>query len=313
MKTQAQIVEVKHSHESELLSIEGVTAVDVGFKYTGGRRTDEIAIRVHVKKKIRRNKLNKNQLVPAEIEGVKTDVIEGEYLPQVVKVLAEVLNGPDTGHYDPLMGGVSIGPCRSVGGFIFAGTLGATVLDRNTRARMMLSNYHVMCIDNSWRVGDAITQPSLIDTGICPTDVAASLQRAALGGSLDAAVATEISRSAVPQIVDIGGITGTRQAVLGMLVEKRGRTTLLTYGIVDGVSVSVRIDYGNPIGIIILTNQLSIVPDSPRSTRFSDHGDSGSVVINPPGTAVGLLFAGAADGSRSLANDYKSSIEQPSG
>jgi len=37
--------------EKELMSIPGVNAVDVGYKYVNGVVTDEICIRVHVKKK----------------------------------------------------------------------------------------------------------------------------------------------------------------------------------------------------------------------------------------------------------------------
>ncbi len=64
-----------------------------------------------------------------------------------------------------MLGGISIGPDRSVGGYIFAGTLGCIVTDNITSAKMMLSNFHVMCIDSSWNIGDKKNQPSLIDSG----------------------------------------------------------------------------------------------------------------------------------------------------
>jgi hypothetical protein len=302
MKTEREILEIKASQEAWLLSLSGVTAVDVGFKYVDGRRTEELAIRVHVIKKIARSKLRKTQLIPSEIDGVTTDVIQGYYVPHVA--VAHRISAhfkADENYYDPLKGGVSIGPCRVINGFVYAGTLGAIVVDRITRGRMILSNFHVMCVDNNWQVGDTITQPSWIDTGSCPTDIVAMLDRAVLDGPLDAAVATENSRSALPQIVDIGGITGTTQATLGMLARKRGRTTGLTYGFVDGVGASVILDYGNGIGSVVLTNQISVFADQSKSVVFSDHGDSGSLVITPPGKAFGLLFAGG--GPRSFVND----------
>jgi hypothetical protein len=42
----------KATAEQDLLKLPGVNAVDVGYKYVNGKRTDEIAIRVHVSKKI---------------------------------------------------------------------------------------------------------------------------------------------------------------------------------------------------------------------------------------------------------------------
>jgi len=95
-------------------------------------------------------------------------------------------------------------------------------------------------------------------------------------------------------------VRGTAAAALGMAVRKRGRTTLLTYGSVDGVSASVNIDYGDGIGTRTLTNQVSIVADTTHNPLFSDHGDSGSVVVNDAGFVVALLFAGS--GTSTLAN-----------
>jgi hypothetical protein len=88
---------------------------------------------------------------------------------------------------------------------------------------------------------------------------------------------------------------------MGMTVHKRGRTTALTHGSIDGVSLSVLIDYGDGIGVRTLTNQVNIRPDTEQNPLFSDHGDSGSVIMDDFGLIVGLLFAGADDGS-SVAN-----------
>ncbi|HOF54915.1 MAG TPA: hypothetical protein PLD74_03020 [Prolixibacteraceae bacterium] len=63
--------------EKELMSIPGVNAVDVGYKYVNGVVTDEICIRVHVKKK--KKKVPKKERIPDEINGIKTDIIEADY------------------------------------------------------------------------------------------------------------------------------------------------------------------------------------------------------------------------------------------
>jgi hypothetical protein len=81
-----------------------------------------------------------------------------------------------------------------------------------------------------------------------------------------------------------------------MNVRKRGRTTGLTYGKVDSVSLSVSIDYGDGIGVKILTNQIGITPDTPQNAMFGKKGDSGSVVVDDNRKVVGLYFAGDDDG-----------------
>ncbi len=63
--------------EKELMSIPGVNAVDVGYKYVNGVATDEICIRVHVNKK--KKKVPKKERIPDEINGIKTDIIEATY------------------------------------------------------------------------------------------------------------------------------------------------------------------------------------------------------------------------------------------
>ncbi len=290
----------KKQSEKELLNIPGVNAVDVGFKYVNGQRTDEVVIRVHVAKK--KKNVPKAEMIPAEINGVKTDVIEGTYDAQLVskKEVITVDAQADTVHYRPIKGGISIGPDRSVGGSIFAGTLGCLVKDNATGKTLMLSNFHVMCIDNSFHVGDKMDQPSLIDTGT-HADVVGTLNRAVLSAHVDGAVANiNAGISSTATIEGIGNVVGTGTAVLGAAVRKRGRTTLLTFGFIDGLSGTVNVNYGPGLGTKTLTNQIFIRPDTAHNPMFSDHGDSGSAIVDSANKVVALLFAG--DASRTIAN-----------
>jgi hypothetical protein len=192
-----------------------------------------------------------------------------------------------------LKGGVSIGPDRSVGGSIFAGTLGCMVKDNATGKVMMLSNFHVMCIDNTWHVGDQLDQPSLIDTGT-HADGVGTLARAVLSNHVDGAIANINAGITAPAtIADIGNVNGTATAVLGAAVRKRGRTTLLTYGFIDGLSGTVNINYGGAIGTRTLQDQITIRPDTTRNPMFSDHGDSGSAIVDSANNVIALLFAGS--------------------
>src|SRR5262245_13015176 len=172
-------VRAKESVEDDILKQPGVTGVAVGYKYVGGKRTDEVSIQVFVKEK--KKTVPKAQMIPAEINGIPTDVIERKFeLHPAMKKVLELEPMADTVTYNPVKGGISIGPCRAVGGFVFAGTLGIPVRDRATGNPLLLSNFHVMCVDNGWSVGDQMTQPSRVDTGSCPGGVVGTLFRAAL-------------------------------------------------------------------------------------------------------------------------------------
>lgn len=62
----------------------GVTAVDVGFKIKDGELTDELAIRVHVKRKLPREAIPEYELFPEHVGSFSVDVLEAEYGPQDV-------------------------------------------------------------------------------------------------------------------------------------------------------------------------------------------------------------------------------------
>jgi hypothetical protein len=293
-----ELVAAKQRAEEELLKIPGVTGVDVGYKEVNGKPTGVVAIRVLVAEKKPPTKVSKAERIPEEIDGHPTDVIERRFELHPARVaLEELVLEADTGTYTPLKGGISLGPCRSVGGFVYVGTLGAIVRDNVTGNAMMLSNFHVMCIDNGFHVGDTQAQPGLVDGGSCPADVVGTLARESLGGSVDCAVADiTASRGTACEIVDIGAIAGTNTVALSDAVRKRGRTTGLTYGTVDSISLSVNIDYGAGIGTRTLTNQIGVKPDTAHNAKFGDHGDSGSVVVNNAREVVGLHFAGDPTG-----------------
>jgi len=71
---------------SEWLRREGVTAVDVGFKFRGGQMTRELAVRVHVRRKLPPELLSAGQQFPSHIGRFPVDVIEAEYAPSLDRV-----------------------------------------------------------------------------------------------------------------------------------------------------------------------------------------------------------------------------------
>jgi hypothetical protein len=62
--------------DDKLLECKGVVGVDVDYKQVKGQKTDAFSITVYVKKKIAKEELSVDEAVPAEIEGIPTDVVE---------------------------------------------------------------------------------------------------------------------------------------------------------------------------------------------------------------------------------------------
>jgi len=60
--------------EEQLRALPGVTHVSVGLKETGGRVTDQLAIRVYVDEKKPPGDLAPAERIPPEVDGVPTDV-----------------------------------------------------------------------------------------------------------------------------------------------------------------------------------------------------------------------------------------------
>lgn len=73
----SRAIEVKQKYQDELLARPGVVGVGVGMRQREGRFLDEVVIVVTVTKKYNPAALNKDDLLPTELEGVPVDVQEG--------------------------------------------------------------------------------------------------------------------------------------------------------------------------------------------------------------------------------------------
>lgn len=298
-------IEALDSVRRDWLRRPGVTAVDVGFKIKDEELTDTLALRVHVGRKIPAAELAKSEVfnetgkTPKKVGGFPVDVIEATYGPSNAPTVldyddaAALEEVSRTTALDPLIGGISCGNPR-----ITAGTLGAIVFDRTTCKPMILSNWHVLAGASSAAIGEDILQPGQYDGG---TQAVAQLTKMVLDSRMDAAVATlNGARGHSREILGLGTIGGIDTPTLGMNVVKSGRTTAITEGVVDGVSMSVSINYGDP-GVVALSDQIHIVPRPPWPAvdyEVSKGGDSGSVWMNQSNNrAIGLHFAGETNPS----------------
>ena len=196
------------------------------------------------------------------------------------------------------------------------GTLGSLVVRGGTN--YILSNNHVLADIDLGTVGDAITQPGIIDTqcqSAGTTTVANLSQFFTLEGSpanpVDAAIAQVVSGDVdtsgnillLGATTDANGVpvagppqagSGTT-ATMGMAVAKSGRSSGLTCSTVSSVGAAFSVQYQKGCGTgtmftVNYTGQISVAGGD-----FSQEGDSGSLVVTQNGaTPVGLLFAGSS-------------------
>ena len=157
-----QAIQAQAIHQETLLAKSNVVGVAVGFKESEGVKTDTVSVVVLVQQKKPLAALTAQDVIPKELEGMKTDVYEVGYL-----------RAQDTprDRFRPMMPGISIGHYK-----VTAGTFGALVKDKATGSLLILSNNHVLANCNDALVGDSILQPGSIDGGT-DADVVARLER----------------------------------------------------------------------------------------------------------------------------------------
>lgn len=307
--------EVLHHVCNSLLIKQNVVATGIGYKTSAGKKGEALSIVCSVEKKLPKAQLSSKDLVPTQVDGITTDVVETGRI--------RALNSHLQRHR-PAPGGVSIGHRD-----ITAGTLGCIV--KKNGQRVILSNNHVLANSNAAQIGDAILQPGPHDGGKFPDDHIANLLEfipISLGGSggggssncpignsvasilnvaasiigsntrlqaittraadnlVDAAIAKPLNDGDVSDdILDIGAIAGMTPGQLGMAIQKSGRTTQYTTGNILQVDVTVDVQYG--------AGQIGRFIDQLLAGAMSQGGDSGSAVLDNDKNLVGLLFAGS--------------------
>lgn len=160
-----QFLEAQRQYQLELLSKRGVVGVGIGYRNGDKGEADELALVAMVEQKLALAAMSDEDKVPAEVGGVKTDVME-------VGVIRAQVNSSPRDHWRPTVpSGVSIGHY-----LITAGTYGVMVYDSDGTA-YLLSNNHVLANSNDALPNDPILQPGATDGGTNPADVVAVLDR----------------------------------------------------------------------------------------------------------------------------------------
>ncbi len=144
-----RVREIKRKAQGRLMTIPGVQAVGIGGKIVDGQLTSDLAIMVFVAKKKSASELTPQELIPDEVNGVKTDVYESGIFRQ--------LADDGTKYRDPLMSGSRLfaggrTPDVRTTGFVFPGeglggigTLGCFAKTGGPQPKAIgLTNWHVL-------------------------------------------------------------------------------------------------------------------------------------------------------------------------
>jgi len=210
---------------------------------------------------------------------------------------------------DPIRLGCSVSPVTVA----YAGTLGCFCRDNYSQAIGILSNNHVLADLNRIPTYTDIMQQAVFDNGNPAQDVIARLSRyvhiqfGGIPNMVDAAFAELIShgRREERQMIFDGvtvptPVTGMNagskvSAFPGNPVMKTGRTTGHTKGRVRAINVN-NLLVNTGIGIARFDGQISFDALPGSKSSFSQPGDSGSLIVDPQGQPMALLFAGSASG-----------------
>jgi hypothetical protein len=321
-ETVAQAKQVKQVHVFDLLRKRNVVGVGLGYKISQGVNTGELGLVVSVTRKEAVAALSAADLIPRALEGFKTDVVETGMLrafqlghsPRG----ANASLGPLDRWRPVVPPGVSLGHYQ-----ITAGTFGCLVR-RGEERFILSNNHVLAnsnqggAGDAILQPGPAdggtsddrvatLADYVELDFGTAPSECSVAdwstkllnYVAGALGSShqvravkqteginrVDAALARPLSPDLVSnEILYIGAPVGVGAATLGTEVQKTGRTTGYTEGVITQIDATMSISYGEHTALF--TGQLV-------AGAMSKPGDSGSAVLDMDRRVVGLLFAGS--------------------
>lgn len=299
-----EVMAIQNSHTPDLMALPEVVGTATGLTDAGG-----IAILVFTENRVEAG------VIPRSLEGI----------PVVVKVTGKILafkkpswagpgGGSTSNNIDPtgrFNRPVPIGVSTGNEGECSAGTIGARV--KKGSEVYALSNNHVYALENNAEPDSEVLQPGLYDTN-CIYDSNNHLgqlneyNEIKFGGTntIDAAIAlttTGVLGNATPSDGYGKPNSVTTSAEIDQNVQKYGRTTSLTKGIVTAINATVNVGYSS--GTALFTDQIVVTGNK---GPFIKAGDSGSLLVTDDSNCkpVGLLFAGNSSGKTAIANpiDY---------
>jgi hypothetical protein len=308
-------IEVQKKHTKNLMDI-----VDVVGTATGISPDGEPVVKIFTARAGIRG-------IPAALDGI---AVKSEVTGRFYALQEPPPEPPPTAKWPrPVPIGVSTGHPS-----ITAGTIGARVTDGSSI--YALSNNHIYAAINTGNIGDNVLQPGTADGGISPDDAIGMLADFETMhfcqvfwiwlicpevNTIDAAIADVVDSMYGPQVrtstpsngygtpnAAIHAAYGTPDVIddaaedltqlLGLSVQKYGRTTELTTGTIDAINATVDVCYDQACSQVArFVEQIIITPGT-----FSAGGDSGSLIVTNDASRhpVALLFAGSS--TQTIAN-----------
>lgn len=181
------------------------------------------------------------------------------------------------------------------------GTLGCFVRKRGQFQIYLLSACHVIVPPEVAQVGDSIISPETLTVDATAGEVIGTLAEyvqpnSGVANSVDVAIASvldniPIEPADVPGI-GLGRLRGAYTSAASGLIGKRVRKIGAGSGITSGVvrSIGVRTNLAYPPGGSTYENLIEIT--STGDSPFIQPGDSGALVVDDEGYAIGILIAG---------------------
>jgi len=276
------ILEAKKTVELALMEIEEVIGVGLS------RERNEIIVYLIYETEETKTK------IPNYMSGftVKTEVIG------MIRPSTDILR---IGRRRPIIGGISTGHYE-----FSTGTIACIVRDATTKEPMVLSNNHVFAEESTnyvqnVNVGDGVIQPGRADGGgvfggSSTDDTIGNLSRWINfdedGQNIADCAVAKINVDAINAILGDNEshvvVRGLKTITNGIQVEKYGRTTGHTTGTIVDADFSCYVGYGDKW--ILFVDQILV------QMNISG-GDSGSLLLDRNGYAVGLVFARADGGN----------------
>ena len=304
-------------NRAKILSLPNVVGIGVGYKEAGGVDTKEPALIVYVEKKLPSSVLARSHVVPPAVDGMPTDVVEigkVKLLGLRTEKVRPCQPGVSIGHYQSTAGtlgavvrdratseimilsnnhvlanGSTLQQARAKPGdpILQPGPYdGGTLLDRiGTLCR------YVPLIKSAAKsdcpVASAVAAAGTRFLNLFRQDYELRFYRRYRGENVVdcAAVRLDSPDLVKPCILEIGEVTGLTEAHPGMEVQKSGRTTGLTRGVVKSIGTTLQVEMREDEKIWFTDQVVADMPSRP--------GDSGSLVLDQNRRAVGLLFAGS--------------------
>lgn len=306
MPTDDEIVAAKDRAATVLLRLPNVTSVGIGGRVRAGQRVSELVLKVYVDAKVPIDQLAPSERIPAEIEGLPTDVVQ---MPTVGTIATTPVPpgqpripfpNRDSDKHRPIVGGshmeggLSENDYMGTLGCIMVSTTDATKAYAFTNWHVMQGQHHTNPTIGHTRAGQPTNKDSITK---CCSHIIGTLAAGARNTTTDAAlIELKPGMQWTADVLDIGPLAGEHavnaaEAATHPPVRKRGARSRLSGGVIDSIGARINVDGVSYANAIIVNPNPNPTLAASDPFFFGQQGDSGSVVVNDANQVVGAFFA----------------------